>query len=270
MQEPNRLLIFDLKGKLAHFRKFYTNSSSLSYSFPPRTTLSGLIAGMLGKERDSYYEEFAINNCKIALSIRKPIKKIMQTVNYIRTKKEEDGYTKNIKVIEHSIKRKINKYPTPLELVVPSKFKDEIVYRVYLCHNDNTIMDDLYLLLRNGKTRYPVFLGLSEFLGYVEFIDDVPLQNIKEHKSEEPIEIFSVCNSAHISEFEYGNDIDTLQYIDEKMPLEFARGREIKKTASLIHEKNQKPIRARLKVPYIQITYKDQEKVIKENITFME
>lgn len=269
MQEPNRLLIFDLKGKLAHFRKFYTSSSSLSYSFPPRTTIMGLISGMLGRERDSYYEEFAVNSCKIALSIRKPLRKIMQTVNYIRTKKE-DGYTTSRKVIEHFIERQTIKYPTPLELIVPQKLNDEIVYRIYFCYEgDERIMDELYLMLKNGKTKYPIFLGLSEFLAKTNFIADVPSQNIKEC-NEEPVEIVSVCNSEHISELEFGDGIGALQYIDEKMPLEFASGREIKKTASFIHEKNQKPIKAYLKVPYIQITYNEQEKVMKENITFME
>ncbi|MEW6009509.1 MAG: type I-B CRISPR-associated protein Cas5b [Candidatus Omnitrophota bacterium] len=265
-----RLLIFDLKGNIAHFRKFYTSSSSLSYSFPPRTTITGLIAGMLGKERDSYYEEFAINNCKIALSIRKPMRKIMQTVNYLRTKKE-DGYTTSRKVIEHFIERQISKYPTPLELIVPQNFNDEIVYRIYFCYVGNErIMDELYLMLKNGKANYPIFLGLSEFLAKAKFIADVLSQNIKEYKHGEPIEIVSVCNSEHISELEFDDGVGALQYIDEKMPLDFASDREIKKTASFIHEKNQKPIKARLKVPYIQVTYDDQEKVMRENITFME
>ena len=49
------LLVFDISGKFAHFRKYYTNSSSLTYLVPPRTSIYGLIAGILGLERDSYY-----------------------------------------------------------------------------------------------------------------------------------------------------------------------------------------------------------------------
>lgn len=266
----NRLLIFDLKGKMAHFRKFYTSSSSLSYSFPPRTTITGLIAGMLGKERDSYYETFAINNCKVALSIRKPLRKIMQTVNYIRTKKE-DGYTTSRKVIEHFIERQISKYPTPLELIVPQKLNDEIVYRIYFCYEGNDrIMDELYLMLKNGKTKYPIFLGLSEFVAKAKFIADVSSQNIKEYKPEGAVEIVSVCNSQHISELEFDDGVGALQYIDEKMPLEFGPDRNIKRTASFIHEKNQKAIKARLNIPYIQVIYTDKGQLIKENLTFME
>jgi CRISPR-associated protein, Cas5h family len=82
----NKILIFDLVGMFAHFRKFYTNSSSLSYAFPPRTVITGLLAGILGYERDKYYEEFSSENCSVGLAIKNPIRKLVQTVNYIRTK----------------------------------------------------------------------------------------------------------------------------------------------------------------------------------------
>ncbi|MCS7245973.1 MAG: CRISPR-associated protein Cas5, partial [candidate division WOR-3 bacterium] len=46
------LISFELKGKFAHFRAFYSNATAISYYFPPRTTLVGLVAGILGRERD--------------------------------------------------------------------------------------------------------------------------------------------------------------------------------------------------------------------------
>lgn len=267
----NRLLIFDLKGNIAHFRKFYTSSSSLSYSFPPRTTITGLIAGMLGRARDSYYEEFDTNNCKVAISIRNPIRKVMQTVNYIRTKKE-DGFTTAKGVIKGFIEKQTNKYPTPIELVVPSRFNDEISYRVYLYHGRPAVMDELYLKLKNGKTIYPMFLGLSEFLAKAEFIADVSLQEIKVYETEKAVDIVSVCNTEYIAELEFDTQDTTgaFQYIDERMPLEFAMGREIKKTANFIHEKNQKAIRAKLKIPYTEVNYTDRGCIKKEIVTFME
>ena len=39
------LVAFTLAGPMAHFRKFYTTTSALTYLFPPRTTLMGLVAG---------------------------------------------------------------------------------------------------------------------------------------------------------------------------------------------------------------------------------
>lgn len=62
----DEVIIFDIMGRNAHFRKFYTNSSSLSYLVPPRTVIAGLIAGLLGlpserftnDEKETYYEKF--------------------------------------------------------------------------------------------------------------------------------------------------------------------------------------------------------------------
>jgi CRISPR-associated protein, Cas5h family len=73
---PEKVLVFDIKGPMAHFRKYYTNSSSLSYLFPPRTVVVGLIAGLLGlpserhtkEKRDIYYEKFDEKRCLVAVS----------------------------------------------------------------------------------------------------------------------------------------------------------------------------------------------------------
>lgn len=67
---PEKVLIFDIKGPMAHFRKFYTNSSSLSYLVPPKTVVAGLIAGLLGlpserhtkDKEETYYENLVVIN----------------------------------------------------------------------------------------------------------------------------------------------------------------------------------------------------------------
>ncbi len=37
------VLIFNLWGDLGHFKKPYTTTSPLSFAFPPRPTLAGII-----------------------------------------------------------------------------------------------------------------------------------------------------------------------------------------------------------------------------------
>ncbi len=81
--------IFDLLGPLAHFRQYYTNSSSLSYAFPPRTVLMGTVAAILGWERDSYHEELGLDEARFAVVVKVPVRRLIQTVNYVRTKKED-------------------------------------------------------------------------------------------------------------------------------------------------------------------------------------
>jgi len=265
----DRLLIFDLKGKIAHFRKFYTSSSSLSYAFPPRTVITGLVAAILGRERDTYYEEFDTKSCRIGLSIRNPIRKIMQTVNYIRTK-EGDGYSTAKGVIKRFIERKINKYPTPIELVIPKDLTEEIAYRIYFWHHDDEIMDELSLRTREKCFIYPIYLGISEFLAEAELIDEPYEKSIKQKVVQQTLEVPTVCRADYIEELLFEAKDTPLQYISEKMPLEFAKGRSIKRNEAFIYEKNQQIVKAKLKVPYTRILYKENGREIKEDIVFME
>jgi CRISPR-associated protein Cas5h len=64
-----KLLQFDIYGRLAHFRKFYSNVTSLSYYFPPRNTIIGMIGSILGMQRDSYYGILSDNKLGVAIRI---------------------------------------------------------------------------------------------------------------------------------------------------------------------------------------------------------
>ncbi|RKY40733.1 MAG: type I-B CRISPR-associated protein Cas5 [Candidatus Omnitrophota bacterium] len=260
MQEIERLLIFDIKGPVAHFRKFYTNSSSLSYSFPSRTTITGLIAGILGREKDKYYDEFSSDRCKIAVSIRTPVRKIMQTINYVRTKSLGElnlsaGHTQ-----------------VPLEIVLPFE-SNELKYRIYFYHKDNTF-DELKEVLEKEKFVYPPYLGISEFIADVKFVDFIKGEQIFVSTNlESSVEIVTVVNIEHIQKgslvFKESSG-EVLQYIKERMPLEFDSERKLKKGASFIYEKNQGRIKLKIK-SYYTINYRDSDdKMLKENIVFME
>ncbi|MCX8153608.1 MAG: CRISPR-associated protein Cas5, partial [Candidatus Bathyarchaeota archaeon] len=61
-----KLVVFDAKCFFAHFRKHFSTTSSLSYSFPPRTTIAGMMAAILGYDRGAYYTTFSSEKCRIA------------------------------------------------------------------------------------------------------------------------------------------------------------------------------------------------------------
>jgi len=271
MKAIDRLLIFDLKGPLAHFRKFYTSSSSLSYSFPPRTTSDALIAGLLGRQRVTYYEEFSSCKCRIALSIRTPVRKIMQSINYLRTEKE-DGYSRVDGVIRSFVERNITKYPTAVEFVVSSRLSEDIIYRIYFWHEDEGLLNELYERVRGKRFVYPPYLGISELLADIKIVDFiVSSESLREVDENGLVEIATVVNKDNVKKLDFSTTEQTkvLQYIDEKMPFEFGTGREIKRNNGFIYEKNQRVIRGRFKTPHLEIIYRDPEEK-KENILFME
>ena len=86
----DQFIVFDWKGKMAHFRQFDANSSSLSYSFPPPTVVTGMVAGLLGMQRDQYYDLLGPSKLKIGVQVKTPPRKIMQTMNYIFAKSPND------------------------------------------------------------------------------------------------------------------------------------------------------------------------------------
>ena len=51
----NKLLAFDICGDYGYFRRGYTSTSTITFPFPSRTSISGLIAGIIGLEKDSYH-----------------------------------------------------------------------------------------------------------------------------------------------------------------------------------------------------------------------
>ncbi|MCL4384799.1 MAG: type I-B CRISPR-associated protein Cas5b [Cyanobacteria bacterium] len=264
--EINELIIFDISGPFAHFKTFYTNSSSLSYSFPPRTSIIGLIAAICGYERDSYYEEMNIENYKITVSIKTPLKKSMYVMNYLYAKSRNDlngsaGHTQ-----------------IPLEVVLPSEIIEKnLKYRIYFAKKENgkqIIFNRFKEYLFSKKIAYPPYLGISEFIGKIEFIDLINKNNIEKITSNDYIqEINSVVNLKNIKEKSLIFKPDknkTLNYLKEKAPLDFSNERFVKNFGYFIFEKNGNSL---LLIPTencYNIMYKDFNKEISENIIFME
>jgi len=259
---PDKVLIFDIKGQIAHFRKYYTNSSSLTYTFPPRTVIIGLIAGILGlpnehSENDGniYYEIFNDKNCKITVSLRRNVRKVMQTVNYTFTKTTG-------KKIDFSKPSQI-----PLELIFSEDNFKEIVYRIYFYYRDdmdNKFYHELKKRLEDQRFIYPPYLGLTEFLASINYIGEGKLTEIDKNE----IEINSICKLADVEPVFENNDA---QYLIEKMPTGFSNERIPKRTQDYIFEMKNKLMKINLKEQSsgYHVNYSENECKIVENIMFM-
>ncbi|MFY9218677.1 MAG: type I-B CRISPR-associated protein Cas5b [Tepidanaerobacteraceae bacterium] len=255
MDKVDKILAFDLTGPMAHFRKYFTNSSSLSYDFPPRTTVIGIVAGILGLERDSYYEDFGSEKCRIAVKIKEATRSIQRTVNYISVKNanELNGCAGHTQI--------------PLEIILPKDLdEDKLCYRIYFWHENEDIMKGLYDRLVNKAFVYPVSLGLSEFLGNIENVYECNVVEIK--KPLDFVNISTVCNLNNIEH--RGLDVSTgevtRQYIKEIAPVYFTADREDMLPGEFVYERNGKDIRAKLKSHYFSV----QDIEVTENIVFME
>lgn len=256
-----KVLVFDIKGPMAHFRKYYTNSSSLSYLFPPRTVVVGLIAGLLGlpserhtKDREkTYYEKFDEKRCLVAVSLRSKVRRIMQTVNYIRTKSLSE------------VNGSAGGTQTPLEILLPES-DNEITYRLYFYHADEEekIHNDLKQRLEEQRFLFPPYMGITEFLASIDYIGE---GNISRNPNRE-VELNSVCKLKEVELDFSGKD---LQYITEKMPTGFLNDRTPRKPEEYVLEVKGKLMKVKLKdnATCYSVNYSEDGCRLIENIMFM-
>lgn len=164
----NKIYELELTGKFAHFRKFYTNSSSLTYLIPPRTTLCGLFASILKRDRNSYYDEFNENDFLIALSIKKGLKlqKKIHTINYLS---EID----NKSLINHIKTHKQCRFE-----LLSSLNATELSYRIFVAVK-NDKFSELIKAIKKHDLGYGVYLGQRQFLADLILIREYTKQEFK-------------------------------------------------------------------------------------------
>lgn len=165
-----KAISFCLNGKMAHFRKYYSNSTALSYVLPPVNTVKGILAGLLGHERDSYYALFSDARCKTALRLKAPVKKITQTMNLLKVESVNDlcGAGRN-RTQNHT------------EFIVPKEIRSgSVCYEVIFWHEDTSIMDALSKTVCTGHAGYlskgiSLALGSSQCSGWLDWGREVRL-----------------------------------------------------------------------------------------------
>ncbi len=239
-----KFIVFDWKGKMAHFRQFDANSSSLSYSFPPPTVVMGMVAGLIGIERDGYYDLLRPEIMKIGVQIRTSPRKIMQSVNYIFAKNPNDLNMSND--TPHT--------QIPMELVTAEKFpEDDLHYRIILKIAEDEIYQKISEAVFHSRYKFLPYFGSAPFLSRIEPAGAVQKVNVIENS---PVIVETIASVDSI-------DLSTLSMdaIDGKMPAffrehvrrEFKPGREPGDVKDVIWERNRGKIKAKFKKPVYQI-----------------
>ncbi len=134
-----RILIFDLKAKMAHFRLPDTTVTHASYPFIPRTTLHGLLASILGLERlDSPVTEYkAESDNLVGISLMAPVKSCFQKMSMLGK-----GWA-------GSANDSFNK-PVSIELIV------DPYYRIYYT---GPHLRALEAMIESSQSKYHTYMG---------------------------------------------------------------------------------------------------------------
>ncbi|HHV17215.1 MAG TPA: type I-B CRISPR-associated protein Cas5 [Gelria sp.] len=105
------VLVFDVEGDMALFRKPYTTTSMVSYPFPPPTAIAGLIGAIVGinhgaaeDAKNAYFWEH-LQDLQIGLSLQHPIRWIKTAVNLMKFKTANADMTEHIQVKHQLLKK---------------------------------------------------------------------------------------------------------------------------------------------------------------------
>ena len=147
-------LIFDLSGPFAHYKRIFATTTALTYPLPPKTSLYGLVAAILGLEKESnnYLNAFPEGSCRLGIQLLAPV--------------ASQRITMNLRPSFGSLRATENRKPTLMEFV------ERPHYRIYFMHSDKELYNQLQELLSGGKSVYTPTLGLANLIACVTYVGE--------------------------------------------------------------------------------------------------
>lgn len=218
----DKILKFRLWGDYAHFKKYYTTTSPLTFEFPPPPTLIGIISAIIGLDKKEYLDYFQNwDEFQIAVALNNPVKKVRWTVNLIDTKRHF--------------------WKIHNRTQIRTEYLKDSDYTIYFRHANRAVYETLKENLKQHNSFYTISLGLSELLANYEFLGE---QSITKMKSDTFVEIDSVIPSKIISngsiDYEIGKEIFAVNF-----PILMNTERVIEKRYEIIFERNAKTIKCK-------------------------
>ncbi|WPR77956.1 CRISPR-associated protein Cas5 [Algoriphagus sp. NG3] len=253
------VLSLDIEGKFAHFRKFHGNNTAMSYSIPPRTTIIGILAAIMGEPKDSYYVSFRHENLKIGIRVLSDLKKSFHRLNYLKITGSGDFGGKNGRI------------QTPFEVVTGHDLKSGMVtYRIYISAGlDDTVYQFLKKSLTNSERRFNISLGVAGFSAFISKVQ--VLEGTKLSGNSDWLLMHSACNSDEVDEIDFPDDAEfRFNHIEEELlPADFIggeQGRELFRMNRVLFATKNFPMRVILNGDY----YRLEANGSVENIQFLE
>lgn len=225
-----KVLVFDIWGEYAHYKKIYATTSAVSYCLPPKTSLYGYVGAILGLEKNQYLNYFQNKECLIGIQLLNPI--VMQRINI------------NLRAVLGRMKQTDNRKPTMMEFVYQPK------YRIYFYHKNLETYNRLKESLIEKCAVYTPSMGLASLISNFEFIDELDATLIR--TSNQSVKIDSVVPKSQFQKF----DIDALgkyrtEIIEQSMySVEIDLERNVTEREDIILERKTKSIYAFLNQYY--------------------
>jgi CRISPR-associated protein Cas5h len=166
---PTRCLSFTVSGPWGHFKRVGRSVTKQTYRVPPRTTVAGMLAAIVGRLRDSYYDAFKRDNAAVAITPLSELRTInIPTVGIGTDPKQDVTETAGNHYSEYEVTyqdttkdRQLHAYEV---LADPA-------YRIDVAVEDEAFYESLQDHLEASTSIYPPSLGKSEYLATITEVD---------------------------------------------------------------------------------------------------
>lgn len=217
-----RAVLFDIWGDYAHFRRFYTTSSPLTYSFPPPTAVRGMVGAILGMGKEEYIDK--TSGLYVGVRVLNPVKRIRWGQNLINTK-GSSGFDPTLH------RKKEPRTQIKIEYLKNPRF------RIFLS-GDEKMIAEVASLLQEHRTHYTLCLGLSELLADFSYVGMAELEalpsGVYRISSVFPVDIVS----------DFGEAIeDGIKLLKERVPIYIDTNRVPRLYQDVIVEASGRPVR---------------------------
>jgi len=225
-----KVLIFNIKGAYAHYKKIYATTSAITYVVPTKTSLYGYFWALAclekSDDKNNYLRYFTDKQCLVGIGIQKPI--IMQRINI------------NLRAVLGRMKSNANRKPTTTEYV----YKPE--YRIYFWHKNTSFYDKMKYNLENQLSEYTLTLGLASLISTYSYVGEFEAEL---RNSNELTEIKSVIPKNKFIGFDTNTLMDNENEIIEQSmyPVEMNLERNVTEREDILLDRKAKPIKAYFK-----------------------
>lgn len=250
------ILCFNVQGKLAHFRKYYANNTALSFTIPPRTSLMGMVAAVMGWPRDSYYEHLASENIRFGVRVMTPLKKSFHRLNLLSIKSVGDMAKK----WSSDFRGESGRIQTPFEVVSAWDMgKGDVIYQVFMSPNElgRGVFKEVGERILHKSPVYSISLGPANFMASITDAQLVNAGAAVEKSSQDFVWMHSAVPSNMVDDLQFEKGASgNYNFVEEDlMPGDFmANGnREVRKMNRLLFSTTPSPMRVKLNSPYIQV-----------------
>ena len=224
----DRIIAFDLWGRLAHYKKIYATTTALTYPIPVKTAVYGTVGAIIGLEKNEnrYLRHFQPGSCKIGIQVMRPL--AFQRINI------------NLRAVFGPMKPTDNRKPTLMEFVHKPH------YRIYFTHQDRQLLEDLKQCLESKQCVYTPSLGLANLLAGFAYIGQWEVETLVPNGSQP---IHSVIPRRSLLELDRDQTFDGGNRIMEisQYALEMDEARNVLDRDDILLDQNAKAIFAEVK-----------------------